>query len=176
MDGHPHHLIHGRPFYGQPPPPLQQPPSKSKAERPSSLGSVIGIHPAPNSQSLPPVASQQVKSGGKRTRWLLCYPAGGAASSESPSPPSEACSNVSTPSPTDHGFKIPNSQSNERPTSLPVALLNSARANGDSTFFFFVDIWYLFKISFCKMDRPQLAVTHILTQNNQALQSKSNLS
>ncbi len=79
MDGHPHHLIHGRPFYGQPPPPLQQPPTKSKAERPSSLGSVIGIHPAPNSQSLPPVASQQVKSGGKRTRWLLCYPAGGAA-------------------------------------------------------------------------------------------------
>ena len=131
MDGHPHHHLHGRGFYSQPPPPLQPPPpsGKSKPERPSSLGSVIGIHPSPNSQVIPP--PQQVKSGGKRTRWLLCYPAGGAASSESPSPPSEACSNLSTPSPTDHGFKIPNSQSNERPTSLPVALLNSARANGN---------------------------------------------
>ena len=127
MDGHPPHLMHGRSFYSHPPPPMQP---KSKAERPSSLGSVIGIHPAPNSSNLPPSQSQSGKTGGKRTRWLLCYPAGGAASSESPSPPSEACSNVSTPSPTDHGFKIPNSQSNERPTSLPVALLNSARANG----------------------------------------------
>ncbi|CAB4065321.1 KATNA1 [Lepeophtheirus salmonis] len=62
----------------------------------------------------------------KKTRWLLCYPAGGAASSGSPSPPSETCSNASTPSPTDHGFRIPNSYSNERPTSLPVALLNSS--------------------------------------------------
>ena len=33
-------------------------------------------------------------------------------------------------SPTDGGFKIPNSHSNERPTSLPVALqLNSSRLN-----------------------------------------------
>ena len=108
---------------------------KSKAERPSSLGSVIGIHPSANSSQHPPPAAQASQAGaksGKRTRWLLCYPAGGAAGSESPSPPSEACSNVSTPSPTDHGFKIPNSQSNERPNSLPVALLNSARANGRS--------------------------------------------
>ncbi|XP_040567387.1 uncharacterized protein [Lepeophtheirus salmonis] len=72
-----------------------------------------------------PGSLSSVKSG-KKTRWLLCYPAGGAASSGSPSPPSETCSNASTPSPTDHGFRIPNSYSNERPTSLPVALLNSS--------------------------------------------------
>lgn len=81
----------------------------SRPDRPGSLG-----------------GSSSGKSAGKRTRWLLCYPvAGGTASSDSPSPPSEAPSNASTPSPTDHGFKIPNSYSNERPTSLPVALLNS---------------------------------------------------
>lgn len=69
-----------------------------------------------------------VNKSGKRSRWLLCYPSGGAANSESPSPPSEeAESNMSTPSPTDHGFRIPNSYSNERPTSLPVALLNSSK-------------------------------------------------
>ena len=64
--------------------------------------------------------------GGKRTRWLLCYHMGGGAPSASPSPPSEHAphSQCSTPSPTDHGFKLPNSFSNERPTSLPVALLN----------------------------------------------------
>jgi len=62
---------------------------------------------------------------GKRTRWLLCYHMGGGAPSASPSPPSEqGHSQCSTPSPTDHGFKLPNSFSNERPTSLPVALLN----------------------------------------------------
>merc|ERR1711981_294936 len=50
---------------------------------------------------------------------------GGGAPSASPSPPSEhGHSQCSTPSPTDHGFKLPNSFSNERPTSLPVALLN----------------------------------------------------
>ena len=51
---------------------------------------------------------------------------GGGPPSASPSPPSEAGagSQCSTPSPTDHGFKLPNSFSNERPTSLPVALLN----------------------------------------------------
>ena len=86
--------------------------------------------------------------GGGGARWLLCYPAGKGrgggrggtgSSSESPSPPgsdteggpggpdgsrgskgNHGRSNASTPSPTDHGFKIPNS--NERPTSLPVAL------------------------------------------------------
>ena len=133
MDGHPPHLLHGRQMYGQPPPPMQPMPPKSKAERPSSLGSVIGIHTAANSSTFGPPQPAPHAGGksGKRTRWLLCYPAGGAAGSESPSPPSEACSNVSTPSPTDHGFKIPNSQSNERPTSLPVALLNAARANGE---------------------------------------------
>ena len=71
--------------------------------------------------------SSQPKTLSKRSRWLLCYPSGGATNSESPSPPSEADSNMSTPSPTDHGFKIPNSYSNERPTSLPAALLNSSR-------------------------------------------------
>lgn len=87
--------------------------------------------------SIPMEASGNGKSNsngstsGKRSRWLLCYPSSGAANSESPSPPSEAESNVSTPSPTDHGFKIPNSFSNERPTSLPVALLNSSSNKGE---------------------------------------------
>ena len=99
-----------------------------KNERPSSLGSVIGVNPSINNNNAQPTK-------GKKTRWLLCYPSGGAASSESPSPPHEEApggpSNASTPSPTDGGFKIPNSQSNERPTSLPVALLNSSQRNGE---------------------------------------------
>ena len=71
-------------------------------------------------------------SAGKRTRWLLCYHMGGGAPSASPSPPSEqGNSQCSTPSPTDHGFKLPNSFSNERPTSLPVALLNCGGGNTD---------------------------------------------
>ena len=102
-----------------------------KNERPSSLGSVIGVNPSINNNNN---HSQSGKGSGKKTRWLLCYPSGGAASSESPSPPHEEApggpSNASTPSPTDGGFKIPNSQSNERPTSLPVALLNSSQRNG----------------------------------------------
>ena len=70
-------------------------------------------------------AKSSGKSSGKRTRWLLCYHVGGGPPSNSPSPPSEqGDSQCSTPSPTDHGFKLPNSFSNERPTSLPVALLN----------------------------------------------------
>eukprot|EP00096_Caligus_rogercresseyi_P009623 TRINITY_DN3293_c0_g1_i2.p1 TRINITY_DN3293_c0_g1~~TRINITY_DN3293_c0_g1_i2.p1 ORF type:complete len:773 (-),score=265.22 TRINITY_DN3293_c0_g1_i2:637-2955(-) len=88
--------------------------------------------PPPSSQrynSSPRPGSLVKSGGGKKTRWLLCYPAGGAASSGSPSPPSETCSNASTPSPTDHGFRIPNSYSNERPTSLPVALLNNSSAS-----------------------------------------------
>ena len=94
------------------PPTPQPPPAPGSAHhhRPVSLNSVKG---------------GAGKSGGKRTRWLLCYHMGGGAPSASPSPPSEhGNSQCSTPSPTDHGFKLPNSFSNERPTSLPVALLN----------------------------------------------------
>ena len=100
---------HSPPTPGPPPP-----------QRPASLGAVKG-QPAG-------------KSGGKRTRWLLCYHMGSGPPSASPSPPSEqGTSQNSTPSPTDHGFKLPNSFSNERPTSLPVALLNcSGSANTDS--------------------------------------------
>ena len=117
--------------YAVPPPPSTAAPTlvrKPERDRPTTLGSVIGVNGGSASTS----GKSTVNGGGKRTRWLLCYPAGGAASSsESPSPPSEEIdSNASTPSPTDHGFKIPNSQSNERPTSLPVALLNSSRMNG----------------------------------------------
>ena len=104
-------------------------PPLMKNERPNTLGSVIGVNPTINNNNNTTATSTK----GKKTRWLLCYPSGGAASSESPSPPTEepqgAGSNVSTPSPTDGGFKIPNSQSNERPTSLPVALLNSSQRN-----------------------------------------------
>ena len=104
-------------------PPTPQPPpapGSSLHQRPVSLATVKG--------------QQAGKSGGKRTRWLLCYHMGGGAPSASPSPPSEhGNSQCSTPSPTDHGFKLPNSFSNERPTSLPVALLNcSGAANSDS--------------------------------------------
>ena len=106
------------------------------ASRPSTLGpqhtgSVIGVNPTINNNNNPAVTTK-----GKKTRWLLCYPSGGTtgASSESPSPPHEEAprldSNASTPSPTDGGFKIPNSKSTERPTSLPVALLNSSQRNG----------------------------------------------
>jgi len=75
------------------------------------------------------------KIGNKRsTRWLLCYPSGGTNGSDSPSPRSESAnSNASTPSPTDHGFKMPNSYSNERPTSLPVALLNTTSRTLDES-------------------------------------------
>ena len=84
-------------------------------QRPMSLNPVKGQGGAGKSSS----------SGGKRTRWLLCYHMGNGGPSASPSPPSEqGNSQCSTPSPTDHGFKLPNSFSNERPTSLPVALLN----------------------------------------------------
>ena len=98
--------------------------------------------------------SEQRSSQKRGKGWLgLCYPSlgsgkgrTGAASSgsESPSPTDisdrdkngkpdkEDGENSETDdeSPTDGGFKIPNSQSNERPTSLPVALqLNSSRLN-----------------------------------------------
>ena len=81
-----------------------------------------------------PGSGKSSSSGGKRTRWLLCYHMGGGAPSASPSPPSETGGNsqCSTPSPTDHGFKLPNSFSNERPTSLPVALLNCSGNNSDN--------------------------------------------
>ena len=88
--------------------------------RPSSLyggGGSIVHPPQPQPQKKTP------------PRWLLCYPAGGADGSDR-SESSESESNLSTPSPTDHGFRIPNSYSNERPNSLPVALQNSIRGNG----------------------------------------------
>lgn len=78
----------------------------------------LGLKGAGSSQN----SNRTGGSGGGRSRWLLCYPSANADTSESPSSPSESESNLSTPSPTDHGFKIPNSYSNERPTSLPVAL------------------------------------------------------
>ena len=87
-------------------------------------------------------ASQSSSSSGKNTsssksrptRWLLCYPGSAARDNSSDGSPSSSSDNesaVSTPSPTDHGFKIPNSYSNKRPNSLPVALQNSLR-NGDA--------------------------------------------
>ncbi|TRY61262.1 hypothetical protein TCAL_04189 [Tigriopus californicus] len=98
----------------------------------SSSGISEGHHGSNSSSSVATrpssIPMDTVNKSGKRSRWLLCYPSGGAANSESPSPPSEeAESNMSTPSPTDHGFRIPNSYSNERPTSLPVALLNASK-------------------------------------------------
>ena len=138
-----HSPLNGGPHLGgfQLPPPAglggPSPPSTltKQNERPNTLGSVIGVNPTINNNN----NTTSTSTKGKKTRWLLCYPSGGAASSESPSPPTEepptrggvnqAGSNVSTPSPTDGGFKIPNSQSNERPTSLPVALLNSSQRN-----------------------------------------------
>ena len=97
--------------------------------------------------------SEQRSSQKRGKGWLgLCYPSLGSgkgrtgavsSGSESPSPTdSDRDKNGKTDkedgensetddeSPTDGGFKIPNSQSNERPTSLPVALqLNSSRLN-----------------------------------------------
>lgn len=130
------------------------PPALLKNERPSNLGSVIGVNPTINNNNNP-------KAAGKKTRWLLCYPSGGAASSESPSPPNEEApvgSNASTPSPTDGGFKIPNSQSNERPTSLPVALLNSSQRNGNLSISINGKIQsQFFRLKICQpiVDRPQ---------------------
>lgn len=116
-----------------PPPPRGTSPTTLVKNRPNTLGSVIGVNPTINNNNNH--ANGGSNKPGKKTRWLLCYPSGGTASSESPSPPNEEApvvqgSNTSTPSPTDGGFKIPNSQSNERPTSLPVALLNSLQRNG----------------------------------------------
>ena len=102
-----------RPDSLYPQPPL--PPGESRAAAAGGLGKLSGNAPPPP----------------RRSRWLLCYPSGGTENSESPSSPSDSESNMSTPSPTDHGFRIPNSYSNERPTTLPVALLTSARNNGE---------------------------------------------
>lgn len=95
--------------------------------------------------------SDQRSSQKRGKGWLgLCYPSLGSgkgrtgavsSGSESPSPTDSSDrdkngkidkddgenSETDDESPTDGGFKIPNSQSNERPTSLPVALqLNSS--------------------------------------------------
>lgn len=60
MDGPPGHHGHGRPFYNPALQPLAQQQSMQgvealhgKLDRPSSLGSVIGIHPSQNVQSIP---------------------------------------------------------------------------------------------------------------------------
>ena len=111
----------GGPATPQPP----GPPGHHGHQRPVSLGTrAPGDHRG---------NGQGKSGGGKKTRWLLCYHMGGGAPSASPSPPSEpGNSQCSTPSPTDHGFKLPNSFSNERPTSLPVALLNCGGGGGCS--------------------------------------------
>ena len=103
-----------------PPTPVPPPAPGPHHHRPASLPKGSSTSSGKSSSS----------SGGKRTRWLLCYHMGGGPPSASPSPPSEHAphSQCSTPSPTDHGFKLPNSFSNERPTSLPVALLNCSAA------------------------------------------------
>ena len=91
-------------------------------------------HHVPSSTSTK-AASSSSKS--RPTRWLLCYPGaagrGDNSSDGSHSSESENESAVSTPSPTDHGFKIPNSYSNKRPNSLPVALQNSIRTSAAAT-------------------------------------------
>lgn len=112
----------GGPATPQPP----GPPGHHGHQRPVSLGTrAPGDHRGNGAQGK--------SGGGKKTRWLLCYHMGGGAPSASPSPPSEqGNSQCSTPSPTDHGFKLPNSFSNERPTSLPVALLNCGGGGGCS--------------------------------------------
>lgn len=123
----------GRALYSpdsDPSPPTPQPPGppgQHGHQRPVSLGTrVPGDHRATGQ-------GKSGSGGGKKTRWLLCYHMGGGAPSASPSPPSEqGNSQCSTPSPTDHGFKLPNSFSNERPTSLPVALLNCGGGGGCS--------------------------------------------
>ena len=116
---------HSPPTPQPPAPPIPGSMNSNHHQRPVSLNSVKGAGKSSSS------------SGGKRTRWLLCYHMGGGAPSASPSPPSEqGNSQCSTPSPTDHGFKLPNSFSNERPTSLPVALLNcggGGSSAGDSS-------------------------------------------
>ncbi len=93
--------------------------------RPSSLSAGGGSSGTGGGNSSNKSSSSTGKSG-KRARWLLCYHMRGGGPGDSPSPPSENCgeSQCSTPSPTDHGFRLPNSFSNERPTSLPVALLS----------------------------------------------------
>ena len=112
--------------------------NSNSSSRPSSIPVLPTSNGGANGSSSGSTSSSSApppKTLSKRTRWLLCYPSGGATNSESPSPPSETAgpdSNMSTPSPTDHGFKMPNSYSNERPTSLPVALLNSTRGEEDS--------------------------------------------
>jgi len=107
-----------------PPTPVPPPAPGPHHHRPASL-------PKGSSSSATSGKSSSSSGGGKRTRWLLCYHMGGGPPSASPSPPSEHAphSQCSTPSPTDHGFKLPNSFSNERPTSLPVALLNCSAGN-----------------------------------------------
>lgn len=121
----PHHShLHGHQGaqHSHPPPP---------PHRPSSLSHGSSGTAANSSSSNKSSSSSNGKSG-KRARWLLCYHMrGGGPGNDSPSPPSEHCeSQCSTPSPTDHGFKLPNSFSNERPTSLPVALLSGGTITG----------------------------------------------
>ena len=115
----------GGPATPQPP----GPPGHHGHQRPVSLGTrAPGDHRGNGAGQ-----GKSGSGGGKKTRWLLCYHMGGGAPSASPSPPSEpGNSQCSTPSPTDHGFKLPNSFSNERPTSLPVALLNCGGGGGCS--------------------------------------------
>ena len=111
-----------------PPTPVPPPAPGPHHHRPASLSKG-------NSSSTSSSGKSSSSSGGKRTRWLLCYHMGGGPPSASPSPPSEHAphSQCSTPSPTDHGFKLPNSFSNERPTSLPVALLNCSAGSADAS-------------------------------------------
>lgn len=59
----------------------------------------------------------------KRARWFLCYPTRVAGETKSSSPPSEETSTMSTPSPTDHGFILPDSLINGLPSGLAVTLL-----------------------------------------------------
>ena len=111
-----------------PPTPVPPPAPGPHHHRPASLSKG-------NSSSTSSSGKSSSSSGGKRTRWLLCYHMGGGPPSASPSPPSEHAphSQCSTPSPTDHGFKLPNSFSNERPTSLPVALLNCSAGSAEAS-------------------------------------------
>ena len=111
-----------RTIYSPDSPPTPLPPPAHHSTRPTSLNSKTGAAGKSGGGG-----GSSSNGGGKRTRWLLCYHVGGGGPGDSPSPPSEhGHSQCSTPSPTDHGFKLPNSFSNERPTSLPVALLSCA--------------------------------------------------
>ena len=65
-----------------PPPPEKASPTL-KNDRPNTLGSVIGVNPTINNNN----NTTSTSTKGKKTRWLLCYPSGGTASSASPSPP-----------------------------------------------------------------------------------------